>query len=150
VARAGRADDLQGGGTFRREAQLLRTRLLELEKKDTAAGIEPPAASLQESGTPERVPDPAGVSEGGGPASRAGARQRIPSVAELPAPVFNTLPPRNILVHVYNDRADKRFVILNSQRQREGDTTKDGFVIEEIRPDGVVLRFGDERFFNPR
>ena len=75
---------------------------------------------------------------------------QIPSVAELPAHLFKSLPSRNILVHVYNEKPEARFIILNSQRQRQGDTTKDGFVIEEIQPDGVVLRFRGQRFFNPR
>jgi general secretion pathway protein B len=136
-------------GSFRREAEVLRDRLLNLDralteeqqlpipKADSPEGRKPPPPRT---GTSVAKAEPRGRVSG----------DRIPSVAELPAHVAQNLPPRNILVHVYNERPEKRFVILNSQRQKQGDTTKDGFVIEEIQPDGVVLRFSGERFFNPR
>jgi len=140
------------GGGFRREAELLRTRLLDAEKK-TKSPEQVPSAARRPDGDRGEEPSrqgPAGVADVEPEIAGAGSGERLRSAAELPAHLLKSLPPRNILVHVYNDSADKRFVILNSHRQKQGETTPDGFVVEQIRPDGVVLSFRGERFFHPR
>jgi len=55
-----------------------------------------------------------------------------------------------VTVHVYSEDPAKRFVIIKSLRLREGDRTDDGLVVEEIRPDGVVLSAEGQRVFRPR
>lgn len=55
-----------------------------------------------------------------------------------------------LTVHVYAEEPAKRFVIINSQRVREGDRTDDGILVEEIRPDGVMLSSQGQTFFRPR
>lgn len=59
-------------------------------------------------------------------------------------------PQARVTVHVYAEEPSKRFVIINSMRAREGDRTDEGLVVEEIRPDGVVLSFQGQRFFRAR
>lgn len=60
------------------------------------------------------------------------------------------LPQARLTVHVFAEEPAKRFVILNSQRVREGDQTSEGLLVEEIRPDGVTLSFQGQRFFRAR
>jgi general secretion pathway protein B len=59
-------------------------------------------------------------------------------------------PSARVTVHVYSEDPAKRFVIIKSLRLREGDRTDDGLVVEEIRPDGVVLSAEGQRVFRPR
>ena len=55
-----------------------------------------------------------------------------------------------MLVHVYVDQPGQRFVILNSRKLREGDTSPEGLGMQEILPNGVILSFQGHRFFIPR
>ena len=50
-------------------------------------------------------------------------------------------------VHVYSATPERRFVIINSRKMREGDRSREGLLLEEITPDGVTLEFQGQRFF---
>lgn len=76
----------------------------------------------------------------------AAERNMVPTVDQLPASIGNQLPPLRLDLHVYATRAADRFVMINMQRLREGDATRDGVRVEEILPDGVVLSFRGTRF----
>lgn len=49
-------------------------------------------------------------------------------------------------VHVYADRPEERFVLINLQKYREGDQLAEGPTLEEVTPDGAVMSFEGERF----
>jgi len=49
-------------------------------------------------------------------------------------------------MHVYDANPSMRFVLLNGQRLREGESSKEGLGLERITPEGVVLRFGSNTF----
>lgn len=49
-------------------------------------------------------------------------------------------------VHVYADRPEERFVLINLQKYREGDRLAEGPTLEEVTPDGAVMSFEGERF----
>ena len=68
----------------------------------------------------------------------------------LPPEVTSNLPPTRLTVHVYSEDPAKRFVVINSLRTQEGERMESGVVIEEIRPDGVILSFEGHRFFRAR
>ena len=53
-------------------------------------------------------------------------------------------------MHVYGADPARRFVVLNDSRLTEGEKTSDEIFVREIRPDGVVLEFQNQRFFFPR
>ncbi len=57
-----------------------------------------------------------------------------------------SLPPVDLNMHVYDANPSMRFVLLNGQRLREGESSKEGLVLERITPEGVVLRFGSNDF----
>ena len=75
----------------------------------------------------------------------AGRPQPI-SYWELPESVREELPEFRITVLVYADNPADRFILLNGQRQAEGDSPSPGLEVEEIRRDGVVFTYRLYRF----
>ena len=57
-----------------------------------------------------------------------------------------SLPTVDLNMHVYDANPSMRFVLLNGQRLREGESSKEGLLLERITPDGVVLRYGSNMF----
>lgn len=55
-----------------------------------------------------------------------------------------TLP--HIDVHVYSDDPGRRFILVDLQKFREGDTLDSGAVLEEIQPDSIQLYYQGTRF----
>jgi hypothetical protein len=49
-------------------------------------------------------------------------------------------------MHVYDANPSMRFVLLNGQRLKEGESSKEGLLLERITPEGVVLRYGNDTF----
>lgn len=70
--------------------------------------------------------------------------------AELPFSTRKSLPELKLSMHVYAADPSHRFVVLNDSRLIEGEKTNDDIFVREIRPDGVVLEFQNQRFFFPR
>jgi general secretion pathway protein B len=79
------------------------------------------------------------------PASPASATGNLPSDDDLRATGV-TLPELHLALHVYDDVAANRFVLLNSSRLREGQETPEGVMVERIDPTGVVLSWRGRRF----
>jgi hypothetical protein len=57
-----------------------------------------------------------------------------------------SLPPATLNLHVFDADRTKRFVLLNGERLREGDTSRDGLDVISITPEGVVLSYGNASF----
>jgi len=55
-----------------------------------------------------------------------------------------TLP--HLDVHVYSDKPEKRFILVDLQKFREGDTLGSGAVLEEILPGSIQLYYQGTRF----
>lgn len=72
--------------------------------------------------------------------------QSVPLLSELSFDLQRSLPALALNVHVYAQLPKDRFVFLNMQKYREGERTREGVLIEEITPEGVVLRRGQQRF----
>lgn len=106
-----------------------------------------PAASLPIPADPERVaPAPAAaISE---PMPEPGVavlppEEKIPLVWELPQTLREKVLRLKSSVHVYNELAEQRFVIIEMRRYGEGDTLPpDGFRLQRIDRDGVVIDYG--------
>jgi general secretion pathway protein B len=107
-------------------------------------------------------PGPAAAS----PAPSRSAQARVapgPPVAEPEPldpglPTFNELvvqgelsaPPMHIDIHVYSGNPAERFVFINMRKYREGERTREGPVVEQIAPEGVVMSDDGRRFLLPR
>jgi general secretion pathway protein B len=60
------------------------------------------------------------------------------------------LPPLHLDLHVFAQRPQDRFVMINMHRLGEGDSLPSGVHVDAIRPDGVVLSYHGLRFLLPR
>lgn len=60
------------------------------------------------------------------------------------------LPELHLDLHVYADRPQGRFAMINMHRVAEGDSLPNGVQVDAIRPDGVVLSYHGTRFLLPR
>jgi len=58
----------------------------------------------------------------------------------------NSIPPAELNMHVFDPNPNVRFILLNGQRLREGEASREGLTVERITPEGVVLRFGNSSF----
>ncbi len=64
----------------------------------------------------------------------------IPFLNELPPQVKAGVPELSFAGHVYADEVQKRLIIINNRIVREGAMISNGLFLEQIEPDGVVLR----------
>ena len=122
-----------------------RTRPLEAEVDESAppeADVPPPARSgpalvRARPGTPPPGAETAGVPP-------------PPPLGQLPALSATDLPPLGLQLHVYANAPGERFIIVNGQRLHEGDTLREGAVLEQITPDGAIFSYRGTRFQLPR
>ena len=69
--------------------------------------------------------------------------ETIPRVAELPPAVRLRLPELQVNVHVYAEEPDRRFVLINMRKYREGDRIgRDGPLVDRITPAAVIIDYG--------
>jgi general secretion pathway protein B len=83
--------------------------------------------------TPRELPPPPASLPATPPAS-----DQPTALADLDPATRNQLPPLKLSMHLWNETASSRFVILDGQRLKEGDVLGD-IVIERITRDGAVL-----------
>ena len=69
---------------------------------------------------------------------------------QLPLTIRKDLPELKLTMHVYSQQPAQRFVVLNGNRQVEGDDLGADVKLSEIRIDGAVLEFHGQRFLVPR
>ena len=69
-----------------------------------------------------------------------------PPLEAMSADFRKTLPTLNLDIHVYSERPERRFVLINSKRYQQGEWLDEGPLLESITLDGVVLSFLDQRF----
>jgi general secretion pathway protein B len=87
------------------------------------------------------------------------ARRSTPPAFPVPSEESPTLPSRddllaagaaipeaNLNMHVYDASPALRFVLLNGQRLREGEVSREGLRVEQILPEGVLLSAGGTSF----
>lgn len=123
----------------------------------TPAAIEPPpaprplaAAPLATSATPPPLTPPANAPVTAAAPSAAPPLEQLPVYWQLPYNVRKELPELKMSMHVYSATPAQRFVVLNGNRQVEGDELGGDVRVSEIRKDGVVLIFQGQRFIVPR
>jgi general secretion pathway protein B len=70
----------------------------------------------------------------------------IPTLDSLPADFRQSLPALHLDVHGYAEKPTDRFVVIDLQRYRIGDTLPAGAQVVDIVPQGVILEFHGTRF----
>lgn len=69
-------------------------------------------------------------------------------LSDLSVEERKALPPLKLSMHMWNDDATQRFVILDGNRLREGDRVGNA-VITAITSDGIVLEWNGRRIKLP-
>ena len=105
---------------------------------DSSAGVNPAdfAPALPRTAAPAIPPVTA---------SQAAADMGLPSLNDLNANGAG-LPELRMSLHVYDADASRRYVLLNSTRLREGESTPDGIRLERVTETGVILSWRGRRF----
>jgi general secretion pathway protein B len=70
----------------------------------------------------------------------------VPDWNDLPLDFRSRLSMPRMDVHVYDPNPQRRFVLIDLQKVREGDRLPNGAVLEKILPDGIQLSYQGTRF----
>lgn len=103
----------------------------------------PPAARPAVSSNLPSAPAPATRPT---PPKAQGGATDVPSWDELSLEFRSQFTLPHLDVHVYADESRRRFIMVDLQKYREGDTLESGAVLEKILPDSVQLYYGGTRF----
>ena len=96
-----------------------------------------PAPDTREAAAPiATAPPRAGAATG---AAAPAADDSIPTANDLRLEGFLTGPPLHLDLHVYYPESHRRVVFISGDKYREGDRVRNGPVIREIVPQGVIL-----------
>jgi general secretion pathway protein B len=79
-----------------------------------------------------------------------GTVEGVPLYQDATATPGTHIPPLRLDLHVYADRPQDRFVMINMRKLREGDATPEGVRVESITTDGAVLSYNGSRFLLTR
>ncbi len=103
---------------------------------------EPPVAIVPPTPIPPTMSPPAPMAA---PAT-ASTPGKIPEWDELPLDFRSGFTMPRMDVHVYDTNPQRRFVLVDLQKFREGDQLPNGALIEKILPDGIQLSYQGTRF----
>jgi len=84
------------------------------------------------------------------PGSGRGAAGPIPLLSAMPTAFQDRLPPMEVNIHVYSPDPAQCILYINNRSYGPGDEVTGGAVLEEVVPDGVVLRYDGQQFRLPR
>jgi len=71
---------------------------------------------------------------------------KTPYLEELPSSFQKTVPVFQFDGHVFSPEPQQRMIMINNKIVREGEVIEKGFILDEITPSGVILRYSTERF----
>jgi general secretion pathway protein B len=111
-----------------------------------ATAVEPTGKPARPSTPPAELVPPPAVQRApvATPVAEAPQPDDALSLSDLTPDERKALPPLKLSMHLWNDDASRRFVILDGNRLREGDRDGDA-VITAITTDGVLLDWNGRR-----
>lgn len=71
---------------------------------------------------------------------------KVIRIKDLPGDVRSKLPELKMTVHSFNEQAHSRFVVINNNTIREGQSINSDLKVEQITPNGVILNYQGHRF----
>jgi general secretion pathway protein B len=129
------------------------------EKKDAPqpAPGQPPAPQSGKASTepspPKAVianqpPFPIKSTDGPSPKATTSVKpsSKVVRIKQLPGDVKSKLPELKMTVHSYNEQSQSRFVVINNNTVREGQSVSADLKVEQITQNGVVLNYQGHRF----
>lgn len=111
------------------------------------AGIPSPQPREHAIAPPPQLPPPTVSTSAPAPQPALEALQHLTT---LPAAQREGLPPLRLSMHVYDPDPAARFVLIDGKRYRQGDAIAPGILVDAIRPDGVAIARGQQRFLISR
>jgi len=81
------------------------------------------------------------------PNAKVEGKKRPGTEHTLPPDVYRRLRKPKVSALAYSETPERRFVIINSQKMVEKESTEQGLVVEEIVDDGIIFSFEGHRFF---
>lgn len=109
---------------------------------------EPPRAAPSDSAAAPGREEPAAAQPE--PAPRGAVSESPASFQDLRAAGALQLPDLHLDIHVYSETPAERFAFINMSKYTERDTLKEGPLVREITPEGVVLEQAGTVFLLPR
>ena len=80
------------------------------------------------------------------PTSRSNGYGNLPTLMELTLAGSIELRPLHLDIHVFSNQPSERFVFINMAKYREGDTLKEGPVLNAITDNGTVMSYQGRKF----
>src|SRR2546429_2514009 len=74
----------------------------------------------------------------------------VPLYQDAAAAAGASIPQLRLDLHVFAQRPQDRFVMINMHKLREGDSRPEGVHLDGITPEGAVLSYSGARFLLPR
>jgi general secretion pathway protein B len=74
----------------------------------------------------------------------------VPTLDSIGGAAALNLPQLHLDIHVYSLKDSERFVFINMKKYSEGQTLKEGPLVQRITPDGAVLQYQNQEFLLPR
>ena len=109
------------------------------------APVTPAETVVNQAPPPVATPAPAFVRPPA-PAAKPVTASSVPEWNDLSLEFRSGFELPHIDVHVYSDNPDKRFILVDLQKFREGETLGSGAVLEEILPGSIQLYYQGTRF----
>lgn len=110
---------------------------------DAASFEEQIAVAIDEQEEPEEHQELA-------PPPQPTSKASIPTIDQLRLDGSLQLAELHLDIHVYSDDPAGRFVFINMVKHREQSRIAEGPIVNEITPDGVILRYQGRNFLLPR
>ncbi len=74
----------------------------------------------------------------------------VPNLKDLSRDTRNNLKQYEVNVHVFDDNPERRFVLINMDKYKQGDRISgNGPLVQEITRDGVIVDYGDGQALLP-
>jgi general secretion pathway protein B len=129
-------------GNLKKIAPARRPETAKVKNEDVhrSAGTEPAAKRLHPA---EINPSASEVKK---PESAPAAARPIPFLEELPYEVRQSIPKMTVNVFVYSPNPSESFVVINMEKYKTGQLTKDSVELKEIRPESLVVNYHDRIF----
>jgi general secretion pathway protein B len=118
----------------------------ELSEPPAASGASAHAVPGVPKASPGTQPSAAQGQPYTSPGSQAAADQGLPEARELPLPVQRELPSMSVSMVIYSDKPGDRMININGRMIREGQEVSAGVKVEQITPNGAILKFQGHRF----
>ncbi len=111
----------------------------------------PAAAGAADGANPEDyAPAESSVAPGRDSHVRRGTGSGVPLYQDAAAASGTQLPNLRLDLHVYAERPQDRFVMINMHKLHEGESLPEGVHVDSITPEGAVLSYNGSRFLLTR